>query len=150
MPIDQRGLTAKSPKRPKKIDPETSIEFGTFIGDRQITLILDLKAMTPNHCLPWRKRHDREKGQKREVMFALITCKCIIKMPCVLKFTRYGPKLLDAHDNLPMSLKKIVDQTAAEITGEHRPGLADSNKGFTFLYDQVKSKKYYVKIEISW
>jgi hypothetical protein len=150
-PIDQRGLTAKSPKRAKKIEPEPNVEFGSFIGDRQITLILDIKAANEaNHSEPWRKRHQRHKGQKKAIFVALLNCKQIVKLPCTLKFIRHAPRALDAHDNLPMSFKWILDSCCAEITGDHRPGLADSNKGFTFQYDQVKSKMYYVIIEISW
>ena len=83
-------------------------------------------------------------------MFAMIPYRQIITMPCTIKCIRYAKKEIDKHDNLPMSFKNLVDCVAAEITDDRRPGLADSNKGFTFLYDQVKSKKYYVKIEISW
>ncbi len=149
--LNQRVSNAKSPKATKIIDPEPSLEFGTFIGDRQITLILDIKAANEaNHSEPWRKRHARHKGQKKSIFVALLNCKQLVSFPCVLRFTRYAPKMLDAHDNLPMSFKWILDSCCAEITGDHRPGLADSNKGFTFQYDQVNSKKYYVKIEISW
>ena len=150
-PLIQNDKNVKSPKRPKKIEPEPNVEFGTFIGDRQITLILDIKAANESNCSePWRKRHQRHKGQKKEIFVALLNCKQLVRLPCVLKFIRYAPKMLDAHDNLPMAFKWICDQTCAELTGELRPGLADSNKGFTFQYDQIKSKKYYVKIEISW
>jgi hypothetical protein len=149
--LRQRGSTAKLPKSAKIIDPEPSLEFGTFIGDRQITLILDIKAANEaNHAEPWRKRHARHKGQKKAIFVAMLGYKEIIKLPCILRFTRFAPKSMDSWDNLPMSFKWILDSCCAEIIGDHRPGLADSNKGFTFQYDQVKSKKYYVKIEISW
>ncbi len=149
----------------KKNQPESSIEFGTFIGDRQITLILDLHTCSEAQTLlsstrfykngkpkpeHWTERSDRHKLQKKKVFFALVNCKEIIKLPCIIKYTRYAPGFLDEHDNLRISGKYVIDQCCAEITGDHRPGRADSNKGFTFLYDQVKSKKYYVKIEISW
>jgi len=149
--LNQRVSNAKSPKDTKKNDPEPSLEFGTFIGDRQITLVLDLKAYNEsNPAEGWRTRHAHHKAQKKEIFVALVNCKQIIKMPCSLKFIRYAPKFLDYQDNLPMSFKYILDYCCAQITGDHRPGRADSNKGFTFQYDQVKSKKYYVKIEISW
>ena len=80
----------------------------------------------------------------------MLLVKQLIEMPCVLKVTRFAPKMLDRHDNLPYSAKWVMDQLCAEITGDHRPGRADGYEGFTFQYDQVKSKKYYVKIEISW
>lgn len=68
----------------------------------------------------------------------------------MILFVRYAPKTLDKHDNLPMSLKWIVDQTCSEITNEHRPGLADNFKDIDIHYDQVVSKQYYVKIVITF
>lgn len=126
------------------------MEFGAILNDRELTITLPLRTLSPNQCEPWRKRHAREKEQKRQVMFALCPYKEVISLPCTLKFIRYGPKFLDHQDNLPMSQKKICDQCCAEISGDYRPGRADGNSGFTFLYDQVKSKKYAVKIIITW
>ena len=135
----------------KKKLPDPHLEFGTLILDRQIIITLDVKAANEaNHAEPWRKRHARHQIQKKEVFVALLACKEIIKLPCTLRFIRYAPKMLDAHDNLPMSMKWICDQTCAEITGELRPGLADNIEGFKFEYDQVKCKTYGVKIEITW
>lgn len=114
-------------------------------------LILDLKAANEsNHTEPWRRRYARHQAQKKAIFVALLNCKPLVSFPCVLRFTRYAPKELDAHDNLPMSFKWICDQVCAELTGELRPGLADSNKNFTMKYDQEKSKEYGVKIEIIW
>lgn len=150
-PISQKTKVISKPRSTKKIDPEPNLTFGSFIGSREITLILDLKAANEaNHAEPWRKRHARHRGQKNAIFAALLNCKEIVRFPCALRFTRFAKKELDRHDNLPMSFKWICDQVCAELTGEMRPGLADSNKGFTFEYDQVKSKKYYVKIEIRW
>ena len=149
-PLIQNDKNVKSPKRSKKIEPEPNLEFGAILGNRQLILTLPLRTQSPNMCEPWQKRHARHKEQKRAVMFAMIPYRQIITMPCTIKCIRFAKKEIDKHDNLPMSFKNLVDCVAAEITGDHRPGLADSNKGFTFQYDQVKSKKYYVKIEISW
>ena len=148
--LSPRVSNAKSPKAPKKIDPEPSLEFGAILANRQLILTLPLRTQSPNMCEPWQKRHARHKEQKRSVIFAMIPYRQIITLPCTIKCIRYAKKEIDKHDNLPMSFKNLVDCVSAEITGDHRPGLADSNKGFTFQYDQVKSKKYYVKIEISW
>ncbi len=131
-------------------DAMAAVLMQPTIEPGKITIELPLKTISPNQNEPWRKRYNREKCQKRAVMFALIPVKHLISLPCKLKFTRYAPKFIDAHDNLPMSFKKITDQTAAEVTGEYRPGIADSNKYLTFEYAQEKSKKYYVKIEIIW
>ncbi len=148
--LSQRVLNAKPSKRPKKIEPEPFVEFGAILGNKQLFVTLPLRTQSPNMCEPWQKRHARHKEQKRAVMFAMIPYRQIITLPCTIKCIRHAPKEIDKHDNLPMSFKNLVDCVAAEITNDFRPGLADSNKGFTFQYDQVKSKKYYVKIEISW
>jgi len=114
-------------------------------------LVLDLKlANEANSSEGWRVKHARHKKQKRQIFFEMIPIKHLIKLPCTLKITRFAPKMLDRHDNLPYSSKWVNDQLCAEITGDLRPGRADDHDGFAFQYDQVKSKKYYVKIEISW
>ncbi len=131
-------------------EKEASIDFKTMINDNCIEITLPLRTLSPNQFEAWRKRYAREKGQKRAVMFAMIPVKekMLIQLPCKLKFIRYAPKHLDAHDNLPMSMKKIVDQVCAEITCDFVPGRADSYEGFSFEYAQVKSKEYGVRIEI--
>lgn len=150
-PINQCGLTAKSPKVAKKIDSEPFIEFGTIVQHRQIIICEPIKlANEANSSEGWRAKNKRHKQQKKQVFCCMLLVKQLIEMPCVLKVTRFAPKMLDRHDNLPYSAKWVMDQLCAEITGDHRPGRADGYEGFTFQYDQVKSKKYYVKIEISW
>ena len=127
------------------------MEFGSFVGDRQIIITEPIKlANEANSSEGWRAKHARHKAQKKAVFVATLPIKHLIKMPCTLKVTRFAPKELDRHDNLPYSAKWLVDALCSEITGDHRPGLADGHKGFSFEYDQIKSKKYYTKIEISW
>lgn len=127
------------------------MEFGVFIQDRQIIITKPIKlANEANSSEGWRVKHARHKGQKKAVFVAMLPVKHLIEMPCTLKVTRFAPKSLDAHDNLPYSAKWVMDQLCAEITGDLRPGRADNYEGFTFQYDQVKSKKYYTKIEINW
>lgn len=138
----------------QKADNEV-LEFGTVINPGYISITLPLRTLSPNQSEPWRKRYAREKTQRRAVMFAMIAVKEKIKAatlqgPFALTFTRYAPKALDAHDNLPMSMKKIVDQTCAELVGDFVPGRADGYGCFTFAYAQekTKGKEYAVKIEI--
>jgi len=122
-----------------------------LILDRQIIITEPIKlANEANSAEGWRAKHARHKLQKKQVFVAMLPVKEIVKLPCTLKITRYAPKMLDSHDNLPYSCKWVMDQLCAEITGEHRPGRADNIEGFTFQYDQIKSKIYAVKIEISW
>jgi hypothetical protein len=113
-----------------------------------VTLCLPIRTFSPNQFEAWQKKYKREKAQKRAVIFAIMPYRQIIKIPCILKFTRYAPGWLDAHDNLPMSMKKIVDQVCAEITCDFVPGRADSYDCFTIQYAQEKCKNYGVKIEI--
>ena len=96
----------------------------------------------------WTKRADRHKKQKLMVSYAMSRVKPYISMPCTITCKRYGTRLLDAHDNLPISFKHILDQICVAITGDKRPGRADGHPGLTFKYDQEKSKTYYIKITI--
>lgn len=63
--------------------------------------------------------------------------------------TRHAPKKLDRHDNLPMSLKYILDACCAVITNDYRPGRADDDENIQVTYNQVISKQYAVKIHFS-
>lgn len=156
--LEARGAIKKAKTRKVKATKkqelhELPIQFGTKSEPGKIEIMLPLRTLSPNQCEPWRKRHAREKIQKRAVMFAMIPIKekllpLLQGKEITLKFTRYAPKFLDAHDNLPMSVKKICDQTCAEIINDFVPGRADSYSCFKFEYDQVKSKEYAVKIEI--
>ncbi len=126
------------------------MEFGAILGDRQLTMILDIKTVTPNLYEHYMKRNARVKEHKNKISKMLLPYVPVIQMPCTIKFIRLAPKFIDFHDNLPYSFKAIADSVTSEIIQDFRPGRADSNKGFTFEYDQVKSKVYGVKIEISW
>jgi len=132
---------------------EKPIEFCTIINPGHVEMTLPFRTISPNASEPWQKRYKREKEQKKGVRLLMLSVKNkILKIHRIynLKFTRYAPKFLDAHDNLPMSLKKIVDQTCAEIAQDFVPGRADGYSCFKFEYDQVKSKYYGVKIEITY
>lgn len=63
--------------------------------------------------------------------------------PCAVHLVRMAPGTLDAHDNLPGSMKHIVD-AIADIAG-----VDDGDPRWTFTYGQEKSKQYGVKIKIS-
>jgi hypothetical protein len=127
-----------------------SLVFGTKSEPGRIEIILPIRTISEANCFePWRNKHKRHKAQKRAVMFAMLPIKQFITTDkCTLRFIRYAPGTLNAHDNLRMALKYIVDQTCAEIMNDFRPGRADDGDNFTFEYDQVKSKEYAVKIEI--
>lgn len=150
----KKRKTRKAKVEEKEVNQEALNQFLTFatkVKPGRIEIVLPLRTVSEANCFePWRKKYKRHKAQKRAVTFALIPVKQSIKLPCLLRITRYAPKELDAHDNLRMAVKYILDQCCAEITNDFRPGRADSNAFFTFEYDQKKCKTYAVKIEISF
>ncbi len=108
---------------------------------------LEKTVSEANNFDHWTKKSARHKRQKKKVSVAINPFRKHLFFPCILRLTRYAPRFLDAHDNLRMSLKYIVDQVCAEITQDFRAGRADDKEGFTFEYAQEKSKEYKVKIE---
>lgn len=148
--LPKKKSAKKRPLKAKSAKTEISLDFGTKCEPGRIEILLPLRTVSEANCFEaWRNKHKRHKAQKRAVMFAMIPLKKFITTDkCTLRFTRYAPGTLNAHDNLRMALKYIVDQTCAEIMNDFRPGRADDGDNFTFEYDQVKSKEYAVKIEI--
>jgi hypothetical protein len=69
-------------------------------------------------------------------------------LPCHIKLTRYAPRSLDS-DNLPVSMKYVRDEIADILLPGLAPGRADGSDLFTWEYAQVKSKMYFVKVEIT-
>lgn len=137
----------KPAKSPKKED--IALVFGTKAEPGRVEILLPLRTVSEANCFEaWRNKHKRHKDQKRAVMFAMIPIKEAIRLPCTIRITRLAPKGLDAHDNLRMAVKYILDQTCAEIMNDFRPGRADGSDQLTFEYAQEKSKVYAVKIEI--
>lgn len=96
----------------------------------------------------WTEKHRRTQLQKGTVMLTLRPHRDSFSLPCEIKLTRYAPRKLDKFDNLPMSLKYVLDAVCAVITGDYRPGRADSSEQIEVKYDQVISKQYGVLIEV--
>lgn len=94
----------------------------------------------------WRLRNVRRKEQKRDVFFswnaALRGKRLRPAVPCTVKLTRLGPKLLDSHDNLPISCKAVADQIAELL------GVDDADPRIKFEYEQIQSTRYGVVIEV--
>lgn len=99
----------------------------------------------PEH---WSEKHRRHKIQKGSVALMLRPMRDGIRMPCNITLTRFAPRKLDQFDNLPMSLKYILDSVCEIITNDYTPGRADSHEGLSVVYQQVSSKEYGVKIRI--
>ena len=91
-----------------------------------------------NNSDHWLKRSKRHAEQKWVVKKIFRDLKLEFELPVVVTLTRLSSQTLDAHDNLPASVKYIVDQIAAEITGDERAGRADDDKRIQWKYDQRK------------
>lgn len=96
----------------------------------------------------WTEKHRRTKVQKGTTFMMLRPYANMFKLPCKLILTRYAPRKLDKRDNLPMSLKYVLDAVCAVITGDYRPGRADSSDEIDVEYRQIVSKEYGVLVEI--
>lgn len=96
----------------------------------------------------WTEKYRRHRLQKGSVALMLRPYKEHVSLPCKITLTRCAPRKLDKFDNLPMSMKYILDSICEIITGDNIPGRADSYEGIDVAYDQEISKEYYVKISI--
>jgi len=132
-----------------KFAPPPEIGWKLFTNSLEITLPIRTYSEA-NSTEPWQKKHKRHKKQKNTLFWYFLECKKFVKLPCIVTFVRYAPKFLDAHDNLPISMKWLCDQLCAEITQDHRPGHADNFDGISIKYNQIKCKQYFVKIIIEF
>lgn len=107
-------------------------------------------ASEANSSEHWTKKAKRHRLQKRWIKAAFLKEKPQIEFPMHVVITRLAPRSLDCQDNLPCSLKYVVDAIAEELTGNYVPGRADGDKRITWEYRQEKGspKEYAVKIEI--
>lgn len=120
------------------------------IQESGITLDLPIRTKSEaNSSEHWRVKHQRHLQQHRAVGLILSPIRDKIKLPCKIKLTRFAPNMLDKFDNLPSSFKYIVDAVCAIITRNHIPGRADSDERISIECDQVKSKEYGIRIEIT-
>lgn len=154
---------SKAPRSPQNggsnavtVTKKNSLFKGLINAKSEISLgsvVLELPIRTvseANNFEHWTKRHKRHKSQQLAVMQALKPHRKVIQMPCKILLTRFAPKKLDRHDNLPMSFKYIVDICCAIISGNYDLGKADDDEGITIAYDQIKSEKYGIRIEITF
>lgn len=98
----------------------------------------------------WREANSRHKKQKGLVGLMLNPHKAMFRLPCNVVLTRFAPRKLDHRDNLPMAMKWIVDAICASLTGDYRPGRADSDERITITYGQVQSSEYGVQIRLEF
>lgn len=96
----------------------------------------------------WHKKAVRHTKQKDIVKLCLRSKIKQITLPCHIKLTRIAPRSLDAHDNLPMSMKFILDATCELLLPNLPAGKADADPRLSFSYAQEKGKILKVRIEI--
>lgn len=73
-------------------------------------------------------KHRRMKTHRQAAHWALKAHRPLL--PCVVTLTRIGRRRLDAHDNLPSSLKAVVDGIADWL------GVRDDDPRIMWKYDQ--------------
>ncbi len=134
----------------KKKRSWAKLEAKSIVHKEGVLLDIPIRTKSEANCFePWRIKHGRHKEQQRIVAIYLKPLRDKIILPCKIRLTRFAPDELDTFDNLPMSFKYIVDAICAIITGEYRAGKADSDKRISISCDQMKSKAYGIRIEIT-
>lgn len=143
------GNTKVASKRKKRVAPKISAKFE--VCENKVILDIPLQTVSEANCFEhWTKKHGRHKAQARAVALMLNPLRDKVKLPCKIMLTRFAPDQLDTFENLPMSFKYIVDAVCAIITGDHRAGRADGDKRISLACDQITSKEYGIRIEISY
>jgi len=92
----------------------------------------------------WRRAATR-KADHRLTTTVMLNGTAKPDLPVVVTFTRNAPGTLDAHDNLPSSMKHICDAVAQWL------GIDDSDPRVTWKYAQKRGKAghYSVTLEIT-
>lgn len=129
---------------------ESRLKMNSQILDGKLVITLPLRTVSEaNNTDHWTKKQKRHRMQQKVVAMALNSVKHLVNWPCHMHLTRFSPGKLNKHDNLPMSLKYIVDACCAIISGDFRPGRADDDERLIVTYDQTISSSYGVTIEFS-
>jgi len=94
----------------------------------------------------WAVKNKRKKAQQQEMLAVLHNNLSgrQVKLPCVVKLTRIGPKALDV-DNLAGAMKHVQDAIAGKL------GVDDGDVSrVTWEYAQmpIRIREYAVKVEI--
>lgn len=146
--IDQNGSTHDN-IAPKHENATESLESAkNEVSQKSLVLTLPIRTVSEaNSFEHWTKKHQRHKAQRQAVALLLNPHRDKINLPCHIKLTRVAPRKLDRWDNLPISMKYILDACCAIITNDHRPGRADDDERITVSYDQQTNSFYSVIIE---
>lgn len=123
------------------VDSHTEPAIPAYVA----SVTVGLKAVSPNKAKGENNfaRSRRVKAARQGVHWAL---KQIAKpaFPCVVTMTRIAPSTngLDAHDNLPGSLKPMVDGVADWL------GIRDDDKRVEWRYTQERGEDYQVRVTV--
>lgn len=100
---------------------------------------LNLKTVSEaNNSEHWTKKRKRKSQQRQVVCWQWLADTPSIRVPCKVKLTRVGTRMLDVGDNLPMAFKAIRDEIAEQLIPGRPPGFADASPLIQWEYDQVK------------
>ena len=136
-----------------------------------IDITLPIRTYSANHSEHWRARHKRNKDNAKAIRLALAANSQAVQLllngirchelfydatklatpltGLVIEVTRIAPRQLDAHDNLRMAMKGIIDTVADYLAPGLKPGMADA-LFFNYEYKQEKGKpkEYGIRIRI--
>lgn len=127
------------------------IKLEAQIEPKKVTITLPIRTVSELNCSDhWTKKHQRHRLQQKTVALVLNPVRDKIPLPCHIHLTRYAPRKLDKHDNLPSSMKFLLDACCAIITRDFRPGRADDDERISISYDQIQSFQYGVKVEFTF
>lgn len=105
---------------------------------------LPIRAESEANCSEhWTKKKKRHDIQKRWVWAYFKQERPCIPLPCRIKLTRIGKRMLDS-DNLPVSMKWVRDSIADQLIPGLPPGHADNDPRLSWEYDQKTSGEYKV------
>lgn len=112
-------------------------------GVLTVTIYLPLPNSL-NSLKPWWMTSEQRKDQ-RAIVASVLGRGELPSLPVTVKLTRIGPKAMDKFDNLPSSLKSVVDAIAEECYGSK-----DEDPRFTWEPPgQEKGNRVGVRIEIT-
>lgn len=101
------------------------------------------------HWLAGHKRHKKQKMITAAYLKRYVNLGPIPFVFARVTLTRVSPRLLDSHDNLPASLKYIVDSIAEHLVPGKKTGRADDDSRILWEYKQEKGVGS-VKIQIEY
>lgn len=112
-----------------------------------LVLTMPLKTVSEaNQRGHWSVRHKRKVAQQQEVLYewhSAVGGK-MVKLPCRVTLTRYGPKLLDT-DNLAGAFKYCRDMLAALLNVDDDPG---SPVQWVYRQEKLSKREHRIKIEV--